>query len=634
MADADYSDFLTRTGASDAKPDYAAFLARTGAAEAPEKPVDAHYSAGAGNEYGITDDPQQFNSLKGPEIGQPAANVGNAAIQAYKDTPPIFTPQMQAMMDQGSVGRYITNPLVHALGAIPAGFNALAAAGGQAITEGAQAAGQPALGRDINMLAQVAPVVHFAAGSPMPGARLPAGPAMADAPRFVGERTGEITPADTVAAPLAQEFRDNPMAPGVANRLAAPADTIPTMTIRPSEPATQSVSAAASREGSAPGVIDMSPAQVQAYRSTAEGQKLLEPQQPGQADRTAYVPGVSASNAEIEQTVNAARDAKTANIAHPEVSQAAKEQAAANNEKRQQFVESTIKSPVDVMNAKDARAAQAETDLAATWKNKTAADAQPVIDAANEIKASPDGRRPVVRNAIDAVTNELYGTDDKLITDPEQLYGVRKHIDDLLSKEAGATDPKSIRAASNLQQLKVALDGVIEPAAPGFQQYLKNFADASRPIDEMEVLQGHHSKLYDTQGRMQLSRVQGMMRNIVDSRMAPGINPYKSISDETMQRLWALRDDLRRSASAQELARTPGSDTSQTMFDLAKQGLAAGGNLVAHGVAHAIAPIAGPIVLNAVKGGIANRRAATAQRAGVAKGLNNLNPNRLISPQD
>lgn len=627
MADADYSDFLSRTGASDGKPDYAAFLARTGAVEAVPKtpqPTDSNYVYAPGDYPGAETstfnqtarEPQAPASLSA--MPKTAADLramlaetpgwtsgGVLPIRVKNDASGNADPSLGVRPDLGPL-RGIGTGLLDLLegpntGTVtPEARNllVLGAMGGRlapSVARGTEAAIRDTaeLGAPVNRLYD--PVL------PRPAAQ---GNLLADFPRST-----DLPPE---------------------NRLAAP----PPPPVPAGEPVTQSVGAAASREGSAPGVIDMSPAQVQAYRSTAEGQKLLEPQQPGQADRTAYVPGVSASNAEIEQTVNAARDAKTANIAHPEVSQAAKEQAATNNEKRQQFVESTIRSPVDVMNAKDARAAQAETDLAATWKNKTAADAQPVIDAANEIKASPDGRRPVVRNAIDAVTKELYGADDKLITDPEQLYGVRKHIDDLLSKEAGATDPKSIRAASNLQQLKVALDGVIEPAAPGFQQYLKNFADASRPIDEMEVLQGHQNKLYDTQGRMQLSRVQGMMRNIVDSRMAPGINPYKSISDETMQRLWALRDDLRRSASAQELARTPGSDTSQTMFDLAKQGLAAGGNFAAHSIAHAVAPVAGPIIYNAVKSGIANRRAAGAQQRGLAQGLNNLNPNRLIAPQD
>jgi len=61
------------------------------------------------------------------------------------------------------------------------------------------------------------------------------------------------------------------------------------------------------------------------------------------------------------------------------------------------------------------------------------------------------------------------------------------HIDDLMSKEAAAADAKNIRAASNLQTLKDALDGVIEQAAPGFGQYLQNFSEASRPIDTMQA---------------------------------------------------------------------------------------------------------------------------------------------------
>jgi hypothetical protein len=74
----------------------------------------------------------------------------------------------------------------------------------------------------------------------------------------------------------------------------------------------------------------------------------------------------------------------------------------------------------------------------------------------------------------------------------------------------------------------------------------------------MQALQGFENRLYDTQNRMSYAKVQSMMRQVVDSRAAPGLNPYKSIPDETMSQLWNLRDDLRRSASAQELARTPG----------------------------------------------------------------------------
>lgn len=624
MAEPDYADFLKRTGAGEAEPDFAAFLKRTGAVAAPEAPVDTHWSDGGGNEYAITGDPQQFNNAKGPEIALPLANIFSAAGQGAKQgLQSGMFPEQPGLVDAELETLRSGNPLARAgagIGLAGSGINRLAGAALGGVGGAITGAGEelPAwmngrqLARDVNAIPEAfggSPGMFHTPGEVPPVAFKPRtaaeGNLLANFPR----------PTDLPAT----------------NLLAAPPD-MAAMTVRPGDPVPQSVGAAASRDMSPPSVIDMTPKQVEAYRSTAEGQKLLESQQPGQADRNAYVPGVAASTAEVEQTVNAAREAKAANIAHPEVSQASRDQAAANNDARQQFQQSTFKSPVDINNATEARAAQAETDLAATWKNKAPADAQPVIDAADAIKASPDGRRPVVRSAIDAVTNELFDKDGKLLTDPEQLYGVRKHIDDLLSKEAGATDPKSIRAAANLQQLKTTLDGVIEDAAPGFKQYLKNFSEASRPIDEMRVLQGHESKLYDTQGRMQLSRVQTMMRNIVDSRAAPGINPYKSISDETMQRLWALRDDLRRSASAQELARTPGSDTAQTAFDLAKRGAAIGGRLVAHGVANHYFPVLGSLGLRAAEGAIENRRAVGAQRAGIAKGLGNLNPN-LLRPQ-
>jgi hypothetical protein len=379
--------------------------------------------------------------------------------------------------------------------------------------------------------------------------------------------------------------------------------------------------------------VGMTPGEEQAYRSTAEGRKLLEQQQPGLQDRNAYVQGVQPNQAEIEQTVNAARELKSLGAQSTEVSQAQKEIAAANNEARQQHFERIAGSPVDVENAVTARQAQADADLKATWANKTDADASPVLDLADQIKASPDGRRPAVRKAVDSVTGELHDADGNLITDPEQLYGVRKHIDDLLSKEGQRETPLSARASANLQALKEQLDGVIEAAAPGFKQYLQNFADASKRIDEMRVLQGHEAKLYDSQGRMTYNNVQRMMRNIVDSRAASGINPYKSISDDTMQQLWNLRDDLRRVAGAQELARTPGSDTTQNMVDLFRTYSRLAGPAAMHGVANMIWPGWGSLAVSGAGRAIAPYRAARAAQRVTARGMQMLRPtNALQNP--
>jgi hypothetical protein len=628
------------------------FLKGTGAAPGiPAPEPDTHFSDQGQNEYGITDDPQQFNKMQPGLVAQAVDRVVQAGVKGYQDTSPVFTPQMQAIVDQGPVGRFVTNPLMHALGAIPAAANALGSAGAQAVVEGANAAGQPALGRDINMLAQVAPMAHFGTGVPaVEGVRgVQAAP---PSPRFVQEYYREGLPSNPLAAapaPAAPAFipPENALLPPRPPE--APAFVPPGTSAWPGgqpEPAPAAPGAPEEVGGPSPGMggptpqaagaapsssaeAAMTPDQVLAYRSTAEGRKLLEPQQPGIQDRSAYVPGVNPNEAEIEQTVNAARELKSLGMTAPDVSQQMREIADRNNDTRGQHFAQLAGSPVDVLNAEAARDAKAQTDLNLAWRSAGPADAQPVIDAAQQIKASPDGRRPAVRNVVDAVTQELYGPDGNLITDPEQLYGVRKHIDDLLSEEGKAKNPLSVRATANLLELKGTLDGVITQAAPRFQDYLDNFSAASRPIDAMTVLQAHEPRLFDAQNRMTYAKVQTMMRQIVDSRASPNeLNPYKSIPDDKMQQLWNLRDDLRRSASAQELARTPGgSDTTQNLFDALK-GAAEGpaGTIGAGITGHVLGGPLGGAVASFGKQVTNNLLSARAMRKRTARGAEMLNP--------
>jgi hypothetical protein len=56
------------------------------------------------------------------------------------------------------------------------------------------------------------------------------------------------------------------------------------------------------------------------------------------------------------------------------------------------------------------------------------------------------------------------------------------------------------------------------------------------------------------------------------------LNPYKALTEEQVNRLKSLHDDLQRAASAEELSKAAGggSDTSQTLFDMAKRATRAG----------------------------------------------------------
>jgi hypothetical protein len=659
--------------AAPADPFIQALQAAQKAAPAPEAQPAAAPSDQLTNEYGITNDPQQFNKPN-PAATFNVDNVVHSAVEGAKEGfgsgPLGLSPQSQTALENAgvynkpgeynplkAVNRAIINPLAAAGDAVLRGGSALMRGGQAAVAQTGAELGAPQLGRDIAALPEAfagdaaainpmrapseAPInpltaahqaildrqaADLAARTPQlppanplaatvnapdfvpPGSRIPSSAATVERPAFVPPQA---------SAPQGPRVVPNALTETPVQSTANPLSTVP---------APQSVGAAASRDMTSPSLIDMTPAQVQAYRSTAEGQKLLEPQQPGIADPNIYVPGVTPNQAEIEQSVNTARELKALNVSAPEVSQEAKEIAAENNDARQKFFSSLAGSDVDIANAKAARAAQAEKDLTAAWQNKTDADIQPVLDAAEAIKTSPDGKRPLVRSAVDSVTSELTNPDGTPVTDPELLYGVRKHIDDLMSKEAAAADAKNIRAASNLQDLKQTLDGVIEQAAPGFGHYLQNFSDASRPIDTMTALQGFENKLYDSQNRMGYNQVQRMMRQIVDSRAAPGLNPFKSIPDETMQQLWNLRDDLRRSASAQELARTPGSDTTQTMTDVLKGVGKSGANLAVHG---ALATHLGPyanVLYHGAKNALNAGAEARAANKRTARGLQILRP--------
>ncbi|HXT81385.1 MAG TPA: transglycosylase SLT domain-containing protein [Acetobacteraceae bacterium] len=399
----------------------------------------------------------------------------------------------------------------------------------------------------------------------------------------------------------------------------APDANVPTGGVAPGMGAPRSAGAAATPTDAA----IMSPAEARAQQSTAEMQKLIEPQ-PAGPDTNRYVPGVRPTEAQMVQNARTSRNEK---LTASEMPQGFADLARDNNDARMNFLQDIAGTPTLQKRLMDDRSAQAEQDLASTWQNKQPADLTPVADMAANILNSPDGRRPLVRTAVDGVMRELTGPDGKPLTDPEMLYGVRKHIDDLIQ---GANDSAAgTRAVAQLQQLKDTLDGTIEQAAPGFRQYLSNFAAASKPIDEMSVLQAQIPKIVDSQNRITYSGVQRMMKNLVTARGGRGIDPAKSISDDTMNNLWALRDDLRRVASSDDLAKAKGSDTFQNALDFVKGAATKGGIGLAHVVANAKAPGIGSVAVNLVTNKL--RQAAVAKAADRA-----LNPkiNRLNPPSD
>lgn len=464
-------------------------------------------------------------------------------------------------------------------------------------------------------------------GRPEVAPAAPAAPAVPPAPVQPAFNAFIEPPPVTAGAPVAAPRYNLPPA---SNRLAAPPEApapVPTPT---GEPVPQSAGAAATPPEA---VTVLTPAQIARYQASAEGRKLLETQPVGVPDTTQYVPGVSASTAEVEQTVNAAREAKAANVAHEEVSQTDKEIAEANSERRKDFAESLSGDKVTTGIVHDERDAQATADLKEAFGGeKGVADTAPVSAAIRDTLSTPRGlQNDELQGYLKPLLKRLENADGTpKILDPEELYGFREQVNKMLSSASKRKDPGLEHVSGQIKDLIPVIDKAIEDAAPGYRKYMDNYASASKIIDEQEILQSHLPKLFDAQNRMTYNKVQTMMRQIVDARSARGLNPYKSISDGTMADLWNLRDDLRRSASAKELARTPGSDTTQTALDVAKHLGVGAARLGVHAAANAVAPVLGSLAVNTGEQLLNASRAAKAKRAGVERGLQNLNPNRLV----
>jgi len=625
----------------------------------------ARRAAGAVAEH-FTTPPPQDSAL---------SRIVGATARGATEGGPFYKPETRAAVDQGLVGRYITNPLLDAGKAV---VGAVAGGAGQAAYEAGNALGGPRLGRDLYMFNQVAPVASM-----MPGVIKPGGGPVApgtiarntaqpwEAARTTEPVTAEAFPPGTpdynfsrgqrieqflseqppeVVAAMA---RTNPDVAAWVQRQAAaeqagvaerqggggaaeppPADPQPAAPAEapaPGEARPQSVGAAATIEGTPELDFALTPKEAAAYRETAEGSKLIEPQQPSFADHKEYIPGVTITGPEAAQTAVAARRWKALKAQEPRLADDEAVQADLNNTKYTNHVDNLGGSPTMLRLAKEERDVPAAATREQLWANQQPTDARPVVDAANEILSSGEGRRKGIRGPVNEAIKELYDADGKLITEPRILYGVRQAIGDMMDAKDITGAKVNAVAIGQLTRLKDVLDGVIENGAPGFGKYLSDFAEASRRINEMEVLQGYRNSLFDSHGIIQPARVQKMMRDIVDARGAAGLQAEKSISPETMQGLWDLRDSLRRKAAADRLGKAPGSDTSQTLFDTVReQAEGKAGTAVAGGLGLLLGagnPIAG---LAGAGAQMWLSHAAGARR--YAKGLEMLNPNRLLTP--
>jgi hypothetical protein len=618
------------------------------------------------------------------------SRILDAAAEGWRGFNP-ESPERAAINQESYIGQFFTHPLVQ-FGSVP--FRALGAAGagvGQAAYEVGNVV-SPELGRDAYMGAQVLNALAPQMAGPRAGLQPPVAPrvnpmmeAFDRAEAMRAEQPSRPALPDPVASNIARVqsqigVRPEPAPspdtapPGVPPGMEvpvslrpqaapvappafvppgseappvppAPTPTVPYAPAPPAEapaaaelPGPRSVGAAASRDMTNPAALAMlTPEQEALYGSVADKQWLYKSMQPGVADNTEYVPGITPTMAQREQTVQAARDTKTARNLSKEADQAERELLDEHNTIRKNEFQNLAGSDVTQGIAIDFADKAIDNGLAAAFRAGGTVDPEPIVGAIQAERNRPSGKLPPVKAVMNVVSDAMRKEDGSgLETDPTQVYGVRRVITYLQSKNAIAENPAygspDVQAA--LIRVKNAIDGAIETPAPGFRQAIAQYSEAQRAIDANEALQKAEPKLYDDKGRMQYSRFHRFMNEVIQSRdpRAP-LNPYQSFTEAQMNRLKSLHDDLFRVTNAEDLARAKGSDTAMNFMDAIKEAAQGVPGTLAAGLAgHVIGGPAGIVMGPAIKQGVQGVFTRRAERAATQKMQGLLRPDPVQYP--
>lgn len=302
----------------------------------------------------------------------------------------------------------------------------------------------------------------------------------------------------------------------------------------------------------------------------------------------------------------------------------------ANQAVMQSFLQNLTKDPEDIATASAARAAATTPLRDAAFENKAPVDPSPVESMGNAILGSPEGKRDAIQSTVGDVMNRLHVNNDPtqpLETDPEMLYGVRKHINDMLDPVAQRDKPQYQQAASQLIGLRGALDDQIEEGAPGFKNYISTFAQQSKPIDQMRYLQSLN--LTDANGNLSLPSVAKAVKTVIKQRALPGVQNSTAVSDDQLAALTQLRDTLRAQGSS-ATGKALGSNTFQNLATNSRVGAVTGNPLIQLGLTAAGSVAGGTI---GAMGGAAMHMGANSVASNAENMVKNATMERLLNLQ-
>jgi hypothetical protein len=411
----------------------------------------------------------------------------------------------------------------------------------------------------------------------------------------------------------------------------------------PAEPiGPRSVGAAASREGTPASELGMTPGEEAAYRSTAEGNKLLEPQEPGVRDDKQYLTGEKINEAQASQNVEIARELNSLREQTPALDKAMTADENHNNNIRTNAIHNAIPGQVQITAARTARQAAMDLNEPKVFANAADADVRPIVKEIQDILNDPKNlENSQLRQYVRPLIARLQNPDGTpKITNPLQLWSWRQDVQHLTSGAAQAADPNLSRVSGLLGRVLDKTDERIEAAAPGYKANLRDeYRTRSREIDAMEALNAERFKLFDSQNKPNYNAVQSLMKRMVDARQANDpYDPFTHVTQDTLDKFWNIRDSMRRQAAVDRLGKPRGSPTSQNVGDAmriaGKMALQTAAPAIGATLGTALIPIpgVGPVAGIAAGATLNHFLSARAMGQRLTRGLELTNPNKMLRP--
>ena len=215
-----------------------------------------------------------------------------------------------------------------------------------------------------------------------------------------------------------------------------------------------------------------------------------------------------------------------------------------------------------------------EETLGPVWANKKPVDASNVETYVRDRLDSPEAVMGPVEDALKDVEKRLYkrGTED-LHTDPQMLYGLRRHISWMLSRQGRQANPAygTDDVMRELIGIRDQIDKAIEPGAAGFKQWVTEHAAKMREVDRMDVLQTMRQKLF-AGGEITQGKLMAALKALRTSMNSSGAHPAHSLTNEDLEMLRDLNKDLLREGN-KRLSMPVGSPTSRNDQILIEHGL-------------------------------------------------------------